>query len=105
MIILFFCLLAGGGGGEEGDETLPDGGQSGSAGVPSSAGQAANLRRRLARGQNRHRLVNKPQDFQVSLIVFLLKSNTIIFFSASCILVSFRWPQQLFCRLCIYKFI
>ncbi|XP_071319383.1 myoferlin-like isoform X2 [Trachinotus anak] len=55
----------GGGGGEEGDETAPDGGQSGSAGGPSPTGQAVNLRQRLARGQNRHRLVNKPQDFQI----------------------------------------
>uniref|UniRef100_A0A671U1H0 Myoferlin n=1 Tax=Sparus aurata TaxID=8175 RepID=A0A671U1H0_SPAAU len=55
----------GGGGGEEGDETLPDGGQSGAAGVPSSPGQNANLRQRVARPQNRHRLVNKPQDFQI----------------------------------------
>ncbi|XP_034414037.1 myoferlin-like isoform X4 [Cyclopterus lumpus] len=50
---------AGGGGGEEGEETLPDGGQSGSAGVPSSPGQSVNRR------QNRHRLLNKPQDFQI----------------------------------------
>uniref|UniRef100_A0A671TZ67 Myoferlin n=1 Tax=Sparus aurata TaxID=8175 RepID=A0A671TZ67_SPAAU len=49
----------------EGDETLPDGGQSGAAGVPSSPGQNANLRQRVARPQNRHRLVNKPQDFQI----------------------------------------
>ncbi|XP_056221234.1 myoferlin-like isoform X1 [Seriola aureovittata] len=55
----------GGGGGEEGDETVPDGGQSGSAGGRSPTGQAVNLRQRLARGQNRHRLVNKPQDFQI----------------------------------------
>ncbi|TMS22003.1 Myoferlin [Larimichthys crocea] len=55
----------GGGGEEEGDETLPDGGQSGIAGTPSSPGQPANLRRRVARAQNRHRLVNKPQDFQI----------------------------------------
>ncbi|XP_070708516.1 myoferlin-like [Pempheris klunzingeri] len=54
----------GGGGGEEG-ETLLDGGQSGSPGVPSSPGQSVNLRRRTARAQNRHRLVNKPQDFQI----------------------------------------
>uniref|UniRef100_A0A3B4THD9 Myoferlin n=1 Tax=Seriola dumerili TaxID=41447 RepID=A0A3B4THD9_SERDU len=49
----------------EGDETVPDGGQSGSAGGRSPTGQAVNLRQRLARGQNRHRLVNKPQDFQI----------------------------------------
>ncbi|KAM8729757.1 myoferlin-like [Acanthopagrus schlegelii] len=55
----------GGGGGEEGDETLPDGGQSGAAGAPSAPGQNANLRQRVARAQNRHRLVNKPQDFQI----------------------------------------
>ncbi|XP_042364022.1 myoferlin-like isoform X2 [Plectropomus leopardus] len=54
-----------GGGGEEEDETLPDGGQSGSAGAPSTPGQKANLRNRLARAQNRRRLVNKPQDFQI----------------------------------------
>uniref|UniRef100_A0A665W8Z6 Myoferlin n=1 Tax=Echeneis naucrates TaxID=173247 RepID=A0A665W8Z6_ECHNA len=56
---------AGGGGGEEGDETLPDGGQSPSAGGASPTGQAVKLRQRLTRGQNRHRLVNKPQDFQI----------------------------------------
>ncbi|KAG8009074.1 Myoferlin, partial [Nibea albiflora] len=54
-----------GGGGEEGDETLPDGAQSGIAGNPSSPGQPAKLRQRVARAQNRHRLVNKPQDFQI----------------------------------------
>uniref|UniRef100_A0A8C3AXU1 Myoferlin n=1 Tax=Cyclopterus lumpus TaxID=8103 RepID=A0A8C3AXU1_CYCLU len=43
----------------DGEETLPDGGQSGSAGVPSSPGQSVNRR------QNRHRLLNKPQDFQI----------------------------------------
>ncbi|XP_078135621.1 myoferlin-like isoform X2 [Sander vitreus] len=53
----------GGGGGEEGDETLPDGGQSGSAGVP--LGQPVNLRQRFNRAQNRQRLVDKPQDFQI----------------------------------------
>ncbi|XP_029311419.1 LOW QUALITY PROTEIN: myoferlin-like [Cottoperca gobio] len=51
---------AGGGGGEEGDETLPDG-----AAVASSPGQSVNLRQKLARAQSRHRLVNKPQDFQI----------------------------------------
>ncbi|XP_056286626.1 myoferlin-like isoform X1 [Pseudoliparis swirei] len=56
---------AGGGGGEEGEETLPDGGLSGSAGVPSTPGQSVSLRRKMARAQNRHRLVNKPQDFQI----------------------------------------
>ncbi|XP_040885258.1 myoferlin-like isoform X4 [Toxotes jaculatrix] len=55
----------GGGAGEEGDETLPDGGQSGSAGGPLSTGQSVNLRQRMARAQNRRRLVNKPQDFQI----------------------------------------
>uniref|UniRef100_A0A8C4NYP4 C2 domain-containing protein n=1 Tax=Dicentrarchus labrax TaxID=13489 RepID=A0A8C4NYP4_DICLA len=55
----------GGGGGDEGNETLPDGGQSGSAGTPSSPGQTTNLRQQVARAQNRHRLVNKPQDFQI----------------------------------------
>ncbi|XP_061564455.1 myoferlin-like isoform X3 [Cololabis saira] len=55
----------GGGGGEEDGDTVPDGGPSGSAGVTSSSGQSANLRQKLARAQNRHRLVNKPQDFQV----------------------------------------
>ncbi|XP_074477187.1 myoferlin-like isoform X4 [Sebastes fasciatus] len=54
-----------GGGGDGGDESLPDGGQSGFAGVPSAPGQDVNIRRRLARSQNRHRLVNKPQDFQI----------------------------------------
>ncbi|XP_072229894.1 myoferlin-like isoform X2 [Leuresthes tenuis] len=58
---------AGGDGGDsdEGGETLPDGGQSGSAGVSSSSGQRANLRQRLTRAQSRHRLINKPQDFQI----------------------------------------
>ncbi|XP_023128999.2 myoferlin isoform X1 [Amphiprion ocellaris] len=54
----------GDGGGDEGVETLPDGGQGGSAGV-SSPGQSVSLRRRVARAQNRHRLINKPQDFQI----------------------------------------
>ncbi|XP_069012003.1 myoferlin-like isoform X1 [Embiotoca jacksoni] len=53
------------GGGEGGDETLPDGGQSGSMGVSSSSGQTVNLRQKLARAQNRHRLINKPQDLQI----------------------------------------
>uniref|UniRef100_A0A8D3D9M2 C2 domain-containing protein n=1 Tax=Scophthalmus maximus TaxID=52904 RepID=A0A8D3D9M2_SCOMX len=56
---------AGGGGVDGVDETLPDGGQIGSAGEPSRTGQAVNLRQRLVRTQNRHRLVNKPQDFQI----------------------------------------
>nr|XP_019938680.1 PREDICTED: myoferlin-like isoform X3 [Paralichthys olivaceus] len=55
----------GGGGGEEGDETQPDGVQSGSAGGPSPSGKAVNPRQRLTRMQSRHRLVNKPQDFQI----------------------------------------
>ncbi|KAI4807796.1 hypothetical protein KUCAC02_027581 [Chaenocephalus aceratus] len=55
---------AGGGGG---DETQPDGGQGGSAGGPSSHGQSVNLRQKIARSQNRHRLVNKPQDFQIRI--------------------------------------
>ncbi|XP_074519844.1 myoferlin-like isoform X1 [Halichoeres trimaculatus] len=54
------------GGGDEGDGTQPDGVQGGSA-APLSPGQSVNLRRRLARGQNRHRLVNKPQDFQIRI--------------------------------------
>lgn len=73
-MMLSFCWLGGGGGGEEGSETLPDGGQSGSgsAGGISPKGQAANLRQRLTRRQNRHQLVNKPQDFQVSELIFVL---------------------------------
>lgn len=67
----FFCWL---GVGEEGDTTLPDGAQSGSTGSPSSPTQPASLRKRLARAQNRHRLVDKPQDFQVSLTVFAEES-------------------------------
>ncbi|KAL6095247.1 myof [Pungitius sinensis] len=55
----------GGGGGEEGGETSPDGGQSGSAGVPSSAGQSVNPRQKTAWAQSSRRLVDKPQDFQV----------------------------------------
>ncbi|KAM4715581.1 myoferlin-like [Anableps anableps] len=58
-----------GGGDEEGSETVPDGGQSGSAGAPSSSGQAVGLRQRLTRAQNRIRLVNKPQDFQIRVRV------------------------------------
>lgn len=56
---------AGGGGGDGGDEAAVDGNQRGSPGVPSSSGQPAKLRQRLARAQNRHRLVDKPQDFQI----------------------------------------
>ncbi|XP_026206806.1 myoferlin-like isoform X3 [Anabas testudineus] len=55
----------GGGGGGEGDGTLPDGGQSGSALGPSSPGQTGNLRQSMARSQSRYRLANKPQDFQI----------------------------------------
>uniref|UniRef100_A0A665W534 Myoferlin n=1 Tax=Echeneis naucrates TaxID=173247 RepID=A0A665W534_ECHNA len=64
-LVIAYDPPAGGGGGEEGDETLPDGGQSPSAGGASPTGQAVKLRQRLTRGQNRHRLVNKPQDFQI----------------------------------------
>ncbi|XP_030610233.1 myoferlin-like isoform X2 [Archocentrus centrarchus] len=53
----------GGGGGEAVNETLPDGDQSGPAGISSSAGQP--LRRGMARSQSRYRLANKPQDFQI----------------------------------------
>ncbi|XP_062415982.1 myoferlin-like isoform X2 [Pungitius pungitius] len=55
----------GGGGGEEGGETSPDGGQSGSAGVPSPAGQSVNPRQKTGWAQSSRRLVDKPQDFQV----------------------------------------
>ncbi|XP_069547483.1 myoferlin isoform X1 [Brachyistius frenatus] len=34
-------------------------------GVSSSSGQTVNLRQKLARAQNRHRLINKPQDLQI----------------------------------------
>lgn len=60
-----FVLWWGGGG--VGDESSPDGGQSGASGNPSSPSRPASLRQRLARGQNPHRLVNKPQDFQVGV--------------------------------------
>ncbi|XP_041670961.1 myoferlin-like isoform X6 [Cheilinus undulatus] len=59
------AVVDAGGGGEEGDGTHPDGVQGGSAGTPLSPGQSVNLRKRLARAQSRHRLVNKPQDFQI----------------------------------------
>ncbi|XP_068162366.1 myoferlin-like isoform X2 [Antennarius striatus] len=52
-------------GGVEGDGPLPAGGQTGVSGAPLTTGQAGNLRRQVARAQNRHRLVNKPQDFQI----------------------------------------
>ncbi|XP_031595497.1 myoferlin-like isoform X2 [Oreochromis aureus] len=55
----------GGGGGEEGNETLPDGSQSGPAGMSPSGGQSVNLRQSLSRTQSRYRLANKPQDFQI----------------------------------------
>ncbi|XP_045925077.1 myoferlin-like [Micropterus dolomieu] len=53
------------GGGEQGNETLPDGGQSSSAGIPSPPGQPGKLHLQMARGQNRSRLADKPQDFQI----------------------------------------
>ncbi|XP_047464488.1 myoferlin isoform X1 [Mugil cephalus] len=56
---------SGGAGGDGGDGMSPDGGQIGSAGFSSSSGQPVNFRQRLSRSQNRHRLVNKPQDFQI----------------------------------------
>ncbi|XP_075890689.1 myoferlin-like isoform X2 [Nelusetta ayraudi] len=52
-------------GGEEADETSLDGGPSGSAGVPSSALKGASVHQRQARTHSRHRLTNKPQDFQI----------------------------------------
>ncbi|XP_054605025.1 myoferlin isoform X1 [Nothobranchius furzeri] len=58
-----------GGGGEEGGETLPDGVQPGSAGNSSSTNLPSNLRQKLARTQSRHRLANKPQDFQIRVRV------------------------------------
>lgn len=65
--ILLFVLWWGGG--EVGDESSPDGGQSGASGSPSSPTQPASRHQRLARAQNRYRLANKPQDFQVSVHV------------------------------------
>lgn len=50
-------------GGQESDGTLPAGG---SPGTPLTPGQSGHLRQQVARAQSRHRLVNKPQDFQVS---------------------------------------
>lgn len=59
------CWLAG----EEGaDGTSTDGSPTRSAGAPSSAAKGASVRQRLARAQSRHRLANKPQDFQVSTV-------------------------------------
>ncbi|XP_077406159.1 myoferlin-like isoform X3 [Vanacampus margaritifer] len=52
---------------EQGDETEPDGAPSGSGTSPSPGRKYASLRRRIARSQNRHRLVNKPQDFQIRI--------------------------------------
>ncbi|XP_041829318.1 myoferlin-like isoform X2 [Melanotaenia boesemani] len=54
-----------GGGGEEGGETVVDGDQSGPGGVSLSPAERGDLRQKLARSQNRRRLVNKPQDFQI----------------------------------------
>lgn len=54
-----------GDGGDEGDPTQPDGVQGGSPGATLSQGQSSNLRKRIARAQSRHRLANKPQDFQI----------------------------------------
>ncbi|KAF6728418.1 Myoferlin [Oryzias melastigma] len=50
-------------------ETTTDLGQSGSAGVSLPKKQSANVRQRLTRGQSRHRLANKPQDFQIRVRV------------------------------------
>ncbi|XP_037133650.1 myoferlin-like isoform X2 [Syngnathus acus] len=55
------------GGGEQGEETAPDGTPSGSATSPSAPGLSTSLRRRIAKSQNRHRLINKPQDFQIRI--------------------------------------
>ncbi|RVE59409.1 hypothetical protein OJAV_G00188400 [Oryzias javanicus] len=57
------------GGDEDEDETAADLGQNGSAGVSSPKKQSANVRQRLTRGQSRHRLANKPQDFQIRVRV------------------------------------
>ncbi|XP_037547290.1 myoferlin [Nematolebias whitei] len=56
---------AGGGGGEEEGDTQADGVQSGSAGISTTSGPPVDLRQKMARAQSRHRLVNKPQDFQI----------------------------------------
>ncbi|XP_029953811.1 myoferlin-like isoform X6 [Salarias fasciatus] len=56
---------AGGAGGEEEGETVQDGGQAEAPGAPASGVQGSSLRQKLARARNRHRLVNKPQDFQI----------------------------------------
>ncbi|XP_020779848.2 myoferlin-like [Boleophthalmus pectinirostris] len=56
---------AGSGGVEEGDETTSDGDPTSPAGGAVSNNRA-NLRQRLARStKSRHRLANKPQDFQL----------------------------------------
>ncbi|XP_058476456.1 myoferlin-like [Solea solea] len=60
----------GGGGGDgdgggEGNETQLDGSTTTPAGGTTPSGQTVNLRKRLARAQGRHRLANKPQDFQI----------------------------------------
>lgn len=81
-------VVVGGAAGEEGDETSPDGGQSGSAGTATPPGQPASLRQRLARAQSRHRLVNKPQDFQVSV------SGPFIHIHTAARILSIRWTTM-----------
>ncbi|XP_077482691.1 myoferlin-like isoform X3 [Stigmatopora argus] len=56
------------GGGEPGEEMEPDGvfGGPGTA-PPSASAPSASIRRRIARSQNRRRLVNKAQDFQIRI--------------------------------------
>ncbi|KAG7507175.1 myoferlin-like isoform X2 [Solea senegalensis] len=54
-----------GDGGDEGNETQLDGSTTTPAGGATPSGQTVNLRKRLARAQGRHRLANKPQDFQI----------------------------------------
>ncbi|KAM9424835.1 myoferlin-like isoform 2-T2 [Pholidichthys leucotaenia] len=56
------ATVEAGGTGEEVNETLPDGSP---AGASSSSGTGVNLRQKMARAQSRHRLANKPQDFQI----------------------------------------
>lgn len=76
LMLLFFSLGGSGdAGGDEGDGISPDGGQSGSTGFSSSSGQPVNLRQKLSRAQNRPRLVNKPQDFQVSFLCYTITDN------------------------------
>lgn len=67
-VMCVYCWWAGG---EEANGTSIDGSPTGSAGAPSSAPKGASVRQRLARAQSRHRLANKPQDFQVSMSVEL----------------------------------